>query len=633
MAALAVIAMLVVTGCDENFGWGWGLNISGQVGDGTSTTTSTPVPVSTTGALAGKGLIDISAGHFHSCALATDGTVACWGSNANGELGAPVPNPSLVPVAVVLPAAVAGKRITQVSAGNSTTCVLASDGTVACWGLLGASQIVGPLAGSPVVEVSVGWSHACVRTALGAMACWGNNNQGQLGNSTFNSSPRPVLVTITAAIAGKKIPGITAGDFHNCALASDGTAACWGANANGELGNNSTVNSNVPVPVSATGALTGKRIVQISGGQRFTCATTADGIATCWGWNARGQLGNPAAGAGSLTAFAVDATGVLAGKRIEQVSAGHWHACAMATDGTPACWGYTDMGQLGDGVDLSQLPPNSVKFYPVFVVNSFDPPLLGIVTGFFSPNPSGGATSGTDVFNGAERRIYSFNAPGGAPIPPGGTLKVNVNTGAPPPAVPITAAAVNVTVTGTTGSGVLTVAKDASTTTSTINWSGPNQTIANAVITNAAPDGTITITNNGSTPALVIVDLTGTFSPVASGATGARYWALDPSRTYDSRIVDGPLAAGQSRITSHPVPVDATAILVNTTITGTTGTGYLTLGEPTLGPPQTSTVNWFKSPTTRANGSIVTTNGHATRAFVGGSNTTQYVIDVGGYFR
>lgn len=255
------------------------------------------------------------------------------------------------------------------------------------------------------------------------------------------------------------------------------------------------------------------------------------------------------------------------------------------------------------------------------------------ITGYFTPSPSGGITSGTDVFNGAERRIYHFQDPGAGPIPPGGTLKVDVNTGTPPPVVPITAASVNVTVTGTTGSGVLTVAKDESTTTSTINWSGPNQTIANAVITNVAPDGTFTVTNNGTTPALVIVDLTGTFSPVASGANGARYWGMEPTRTYDSRIADGPLPAGQSRITSHPVPVDATAIVMNTTITGTSGTGYLSLGEPSLDLPMTSTANWYTSPTTRANGAIVTTNGHATRAFVGGSNSTQYVTDVGGYFR
>lgn len=218
---------------------------------------------------------------------------------------------------------------------------------------------------------------------MGAIACWGNNNQGQLGDGTFTTSATPVFVTVNAALAGKKVLGITAGDFHTCAVASDGTAACWGSNERGELGNNSTANSNIPVSVSATGALTGKRIAQISGGQHFTCATTTDGIATCWGWNARGQLGNPAAGLGSLTAFAVDASGVLAGKLIERVSAGHWHACAMATDGTAACWGYTDMGQLGDGVDLSLLPPNSVKFSPVFVVDSNDPPLLTIDAGGF----------------------------------------------------------------------------------------------------------------------------------------------------------------------------------------------------------------------------------------------------------
>src|SRR6184192_3174881 len=68
----------------------------------------------------------VSAGGYHTCALRTDGTVACWGSNVGpGEgfsgayLGQATP-----PMGT----------FTQVSAGAWHTCGLRPDGTVACWG-------------------------------------------------------------------------------------------------------------------------------------------------------------------------------------------------------------------------------------------------------------------------------------------------------------------------------------------------------------------------------------------------------------------------------------------------------------------------------------------------------------------
>src|SRR5204863_153395 len=68
----------------------------------------------------------VSAGLWHTCALRTDGTVACWGSNvgpgegfSGGYLGQATP-----PMGT----------FTQVSAGAWHTCGLRPDGTVACWG-------------------------------------------------------------------------------------------------------------------------------------------------------------------------------------------------------------------------------------------------------------------------------------------------------------------------------------------------------------------------------------------------------------------------------------------------------------------------------------------------------------------
>lgn len=251
------------------------------------------------------------------------------------------------------------------------------------------------------------------------------------------------------------------------------------------------------------------------------------------------------------------------------------------------------------------------------------------ITGYFAPPGTPNAT----LYAPANRRVYDSRTTNN-PLQPGATRVVNINTGGSAQPVAPTAASVNVTVTGTTGSGVLTAAKDASTATSTINWTAPGQTVANAVITDVAANGNFTLTNNGKTSAHVIVDLTGTFAPTANGAMGAQFYARNPDRSYDSRFDPaGRLLAGQSRTTLNPVPDDAVAVALNATVTDTRGTGYLSVTPPGPGVPTTSTVNWFVSPTTRANGSIIASDDGQTRAYVGGSYSTQYLYDLAGYFR
>ena len=87
---------------------------------------------------------------------------------------------------------------------------------------------------------------------------------------------------------------ISAGTFHACEIVS-GKAYCWGDNTDGELGNNSTISSSVPVAVYTGGVLSGVTLTQISAGYYFTCALSSAGAVYCWGNNGRGQLGNNSA--------------------------------------------------------------------------------------------------------------------------------------------------------------------------------------------------------------------------------------------------------------------------------------------------------------------------------------------------
>jgi len=90
-----------------------------------------------------------------------------------------------------------------------------------------------------------------------------------------------------------KATSIAAGYFHTCALSTTGAVYCWGNNVWGQLGNNSTTDSHVPVQVAGvggTGFLSG--IASIAAGYFHTCAVSTTGAVYCWGDNVYGQLGN-----------------------------------------------------------------------------------------------------------------------------------------------------------------------------------------------------------------------------------------------------------------------------------------------------------------------------------------------------
>jgi alpha-tubulin suppressor-like RCC1 family protein len=80
--------------------------------------------------------------------------------------------------------------------------------------------------------------------ANGGVKCWGDNRYGQLGNGNTTNASTPVA----AAIAGRAV-GVSAGDWHTCALLVGGGAKCWGRNGNGQLGNGTATNSSSPVSV------------------------------------------------------------------------------------------------------------------------------------------------------------------------------------------------------------------------------------------------------------------------------------------------------------------------------------------------------------------------------------------------
>lgn len=106
----------------------WGNNSDGQVGNGSFADQHQPAAVSGLGS--GSGVVAISAGFFHTCALFSNGGMSCWGENVDGELGTGTNDGSAIPV----PVTGLGGSITSMDAGLDYTCAIRSDGTALCWG-------------------------------------------------------------------------------------------------------------------------------------------------------------------------------------------------------------------------------------------------------------------------------------------------------------------------------------------------------------------------------------------------------------------------------------------------------------------------------------------------------------------
>ena len=310
--------------------YSWGFNSWGQLGNGTSGTAnnaSAPVAVKTAGTpMDGKTIVQVAAGATHSLALATDGTIYAWGKNEYGQLGNDSTTNSPVPVAVKTAGTpMEGKTIIQIHAGYEHSLALASDGTVYAWGrnnsgqlgkndatdthIPAAVQTLGtPMAGKVIVQLAAGNSQSMALASDGTVYTWGWNQYGQLGNGTTTNSRIPVAVVTTGTpLAGKTISQIAAGNAHALAMTDDGAIYSWGWNQYGQLGNNSTINSSLPVIVKTTGTpLAGKMITQIaSGGSPNSLVLANDGTMYTWGWGQHGQLGNGTIGTDAKTPLAV----------------------------------------------------------------------------------------------------------------------------------------------------------------------------------------------------------------------------------------------------------------------------------------------------------------------------------------
>jgi hypothetical protein len=330
-------------------------------------------------------ILSVSAAGSHTCARLSDGSVRCWGEDAEGELGNGLPTMKSAQPVVVLglpgtPTTISAKgEITvavfpggtfwgwgwnvdrqltgpsgsaqvqypapievtlakgaaQVESGGAYSCARRTDGSVFCWG---DSRFTGDPEVTGATEIATAGGNICALVAGGAVKCWGYNNHGQLGNNSTSSSFQPKAQT-AVGISGATM--VTVGGDHVCALLGDGSVKCWGHNDKGQLGDGPSPVDRLVAGPTVTG-LSGATAISASPGAYFTCALTSAGAVKCWGANDLGQLGG-----NGLTG-------------VKSISVGGTHACALMNSGQLRCWGQNFAGQLGNGMFTDSPVPVTV---------------------------------------------------------------------------------------------------------------------------------------------------------------------------------------------------------------------------------------------------------------------------------
>lgn len=313
------------------------------------------------------GLTQIDAGVDVTCARVNTGQARCWGDNLLRQLGNGLQTNSARPVTVENGGGTAPMtNVTQVTTGGNHGCAVLTSTQVRCWGSnieggLGTGTGSSPINAKPVVDqsgggnlsnvrqVSAGFAHTCAVLLGGQVRCWGRNDEGELGNDSNVDTNRPVVVKDldgTGPLTG--VAQISAGKHFTCATFANGRVACWGAGGFGQLGDETNNPHDTPVLVAGLGGAGFlSNVAEVHAGQEFACARINNGRVACWGRNDRGQLGK---GAGPDENRPVEVTvpsnAALTG--VTALGVGDTHGCARLSNSQVRCWGRNNFGQIGD---------------------------------------------------------------------------------------------------------------------------------------------------------------------------------------------------------------------------------------------------------------------------------------------
>jgi alpha-tubulin suppressor-like RCC1 family protein len=323
-------------------------NTDGELGNNTVTTTSNFIQ--TVDASVTWKQVDNN--YSSTLAIKTDGTLWAWGRNSYGQLGDNTITHRSSPVQTVA----FGTNWRQVSTGLASSVAIKNDGTLWCWGDNASGELADNTSSkksSPIqtvsfgnnwLQASIGYSHVGAVKQDGTLWMWGRNSYGQLGDNTIIHRSSPVQTFA----GGSNWKQVSCTDRNTAGIKKDGTLWIWGANAYGQLGDNTTIDKSSPVQTIGYSA----SWKQVSFGYAHVGALKTDGTLWCWGRNLNGQIGD-----NSIVSKSSPVQTVAFGINWKAIDCGNSHSAAIKNDGSLWLWGGNSSGTLADGTTTDRSSP------------------------------------------------------------------------------------------------------------------------------------------------------------------------------------------------------------------------------------------------------------------------------------
>ncbi|MGZ3721705.1 MAG: RCC1 domain-containing protein, partial [Bdellovibrionales bacterium] len=354
--------------------WCWGDNTYGENGTGVIGGSTNVANAS----LLTAGVVALTSGFAHHCALLSDGTVKCWGYNLQSQLGFSGAN-SATPTQVTLP-----RPAVQVSAAGNSTCALLDTGEMYCWGAnyfgsLGDGTSLGQVSpvkvkgfSDAVQSISKGVDRTCaILKTDGRPMCWGGNDR----LNAIAGGQEPKAPTDFPGVIGQKVKDVMMAQSWTsnlngsvlqvgCVVLDNGATQCSGDNSYRALGIGGVgvalYSGDPRITLTQASGLGAGTTLALSTGRNFTCALLANTGVKCWGDNSLDQIGNNSVF--TVAGFKVDPgatpTGLTTG--VAQVSSFGNFSCAVMADASVQCWGYSDTGKSGTCATASSKNPVTI---------------------------------------------------------------------------------------------------------------------------------------------------------------------------------------------------------------------------------------------------------------------------------
>lgn len=384
--------------------WTWGTNEYGQLGDGTTVDRDRAAPVLQVDGTVLQRIRQVASGLQFSIALDDAGNVWTWGRDHAGQLGArEVQGQCAFADRVVTADDSWLSNVTAVAAGSDFGLALLADGTVWAWGRNDEGQIGDGTTGDrayavqvlrgiteplvDIVNLASGREHALALQSDGTVWAWGADGEGQLGDDGSISAfaARAIRVHRVGGVPLEGIRQVAAADDFSLAIDREGVLWAWGENRSATFGDGSTLGS---VQARAVDLPFDESIAHLAPGKAHVHARTSSGDGWAWGRNGSAQLGGhprTALSFSKVPTAMLDADGSPL-VDLRSLSAGSWSGYAQATDTTVLSWGDASDGQLGrptsepgDSEDHRPLPVLTVDGTPLRLDTPERDPVLTVI--------------------------------------------------------------------------------------------------------------------------------------------------------------------------------------------------------------------------------------------------------------